>query len=294
MFDYTVANAFSNDPLTGNPVAVFRDASRLTTETMQAIARQLQLSETVFLTGLDAPGPFAARIFTPVNELPFAGHPLIGAASVVARLTGTRQFSIRTQAFTVAVSAAPRAPNVTAVSIDVPPSPSVPFERTRELLRALRLERATLPVKLYDAGARHVLIGVRDLAELRALEPDHNALEAFEDMAVNCFAIHGSGVENRMFSPAYGVKEDAGTGSAVGPLLQHLIQHAGHDETKALTIAQGILLKRPCVMHGRLRRDAGHAPVVALGGDAVRFCEARLYLDPVSSGAWRARKLEAV
>ncbi|MBV9680270.1 MAG: PhzF family phenazine biosynthesis protein, partial [Solirubrobacterales bacterium] len=83
MYRYTVADVFTDTPLQGNPVAVFTDASALSSEVMQRAAREMNLSETVFLMRSSATGAHVrARIFTPATELPFAGHPVLGAAFV--------------------------------------------------------------------------------------------------------------------------------------------------------------------------------------------------------------------
>src|SRR5579871_2528796 len=89
---YVVADVFTDTPFGGNPLAVFLDGAGLETRQMQAIAREMNLSETTFVTPGSAPGHFRVRIFTPAHELPFAGHPTVGTAVVLAQrgATGTR------------------------------------------------------------------------------------------------------------------------------------------------------------------------------------------------------------
>lgn len=83
MHEYVVVDAFAREPLKGNPVAVFFDSADLTTERMQQIAREMNLSEVVFMLPPERGADARARIFTPVNELPFAGHPMLGAAIAI-------------------------------------------------------------------------------------------------------------------------------------------------------------------------------------------------------------------
>ncbi|MDP5993796.1 phenazine biosynthesis protein PhzF, partial [Pseudomonas aeruginosa] len=97
--------------------------------------------------------------------------------------------------------------------------------RPAELLAALGLKGSTFPIEVYRNGPRHVFVGLESVAALSALHPDHRALCDFPDLAVNCFAGAGRHWRSRMFSPAYGVVEDAATGSAAGPLAIHLARH---------------------------------------------------------------------
>jgi len=88
---YTIADVFTDVPLEGNQVAVFTDATGLSAETMQRAAREMNLSETVFVlrAGQESGAHLRVRIFTPVTELPFAGHPVLGTAFVVGRAMGS-------------------------------------------------------------------------------------------------------------------------------------------------------------------------------------------------------------
>src|SRR4051812_45447925 len=94
---YTVVNSFGLEPFTGNPVAVFFNSDKLDAERMQRIAAELKLSETAFLGAPRLDGHANVRIFTPVNELSFAGHPLLGTALAVARKTGLLELKFETK-----------------------------------------------------------------------------------------------------------------------------------------------------------------------------------------------------
>ncbi|CDL81590.1 PhzF family phenazine biosynthesis protein [Xenorhabdus szentirmaii] len=273
VIDYHVMNAFTHTPLEGNPVAVFHDSEALSASMMQAIARQLQLSETTFISESTEDGHARVRIFTPVNELPFAGHPLMGTASAFSRRNKLNDFVFHTHIGAVPVSVVHHSEVLSEVKITVPLASAEPFAEEKKLLAALGLEKAESPIEIYDAGARHVLVAVDSISTLHGLQPDHRALADFENLAVNCFSWNGKNVENRMFSPAYGVTEDAGTGSVVGPIVQHLIKSGQIQMNEKVMIEQGLLLNRRCVMYGEVKSREGLAAHTELSGQVCYFSE---------------------
>ncbi|CAK2533185.1 Trans-2,3-dihydro-3-hydroxyanthranilate isomerase [Vibrio crassostreae] len=276
--EYAVFNAFTHSPISGNPVAIFYESEKLSASLMQSIASQLQLSETTFLQTSHDKKNAEVRIFTPVNELSFAGHPLMGTAAAYARKYGVDDFVFHTKKGPASVSVKNISDNVSEVEIAVPLAKPQFFSEKKELLNALGLERSELPIEIYDAGARHVLVSVSDKSVLHNINPDHKALEAFENMAINCFCWDGDNIENRMFSPAYGVKEDAGTGSVVWPIAQHLIQYDQFSLDKKLMILQGTQLSRQSEMYGEIKSDQGIGTHAILSGYVYYFsdCLARV------------------
>jgi trans-2,3-dihydro-3-hydroxyanthranilate isomerase len=273
MHAYLVVDAFARRPLAGNPVAVFFGAGDLTTEAMQLIATEMKLSEVTFvLPALDG-GDARIRIFTPVNELPFAGHPLLGTAIALSHTLGCDRLQLETARGIIPVEVTHDDGAVTVV-MQQPVPVWEPYEHTAELLAALGLTSSTLPVEAYRNGPRHVLVGLESVAALSRLRPDHRALAAFPDMAANCFAGAGTRWRARMFSPAYGVVEDAGTGSAAGPLAIHLARHGLASYGAAVEITQGVEIGRPSIMIATAQGAAetvksvfvrGHGAIVASG-----------------------------
>src|SRR5581483_4635643 len=201
---YTVVDAFARRPLAGNPVAVFFDAFDLTTETMQLIAAEMRLSEVTFVLPARDGGDARIRIFTPVNELPFAGHPMLGTALALGQELGRDRLALETAMGTIPVQIG-RDDGAATVSMRQPVPVWEPYEPAADLLAALGVASSTLPVEAYRNGPRHVFVGLASVAALSGLRPDHRALAAFPDMAVNCFAGAGTRWRMRMFSPAYGV-----------------------------------------------------------------------------------------
>ncbi|MGD8165402.1 PhzF family phenazine biosynthesis protein [Pantoea sp. FN0307] len=286
LHDYTILNAFTNSPLEGNPVSVFHNSGDISAPVMQAIARQLQLSESTFISEVTTDGQARVRIFTPVNELPFAGHPLMGAASAFSRRHGLEQFIFHTDIGAVKVTVEHHSSTLSTVKINVPPALNIPFNEEKRLLKALGLKQSVQPIEMYDAGARHVLVPVDSIQTLHSLRPDHQALAEFENLAVNCFTWCGFKAENRMFSPAYGVKEDAGTGSVVGPIALHLMKYGQLKANERLTIEQGILLNRRCVMHGEIKQENELVTHIELSGQVTLFSDCRAWLRTVLTNTY--------
>ena len=163
MYRYTIADVFTDAPLQGNSVAVFTDATGLSAETMQRAARELNLSETVFV--LRSSGPHAhlrVRIFTPAIELPFAGHPVLGTAFVVGRAMGSNVVRLETGLGVVPVTLtrAGGAGEPVFGEMEQFPPERVPFEAVDELVAALGAipERRALPIEAYSNGPVFVYV----------------------------------------------------------------------------------------------------------------------------------------
>jgi trans-2,3-dihydro-3-hydroxyanthranilate isomerase len=278
---YLLLDVFAEAPLEGNPLAVFLDGTGLQTRFMQALALELNLSETVFLQAPVDGGDARARIFTPRAELPFAGHPVLGCAVVLARALGKQSVTLETGMGTVAVrlQADDRAGSSAAIGRIEQPLPSWDaYAPEVELLRALGVERSTLPVEVYVNGPRHVYVALGSERELAELAPDMAALTRLGAVCANCFCGAGHAWRTRMFAPALGVAEDPATGSAAGPLAVHLARHGLIAFGEEIEIRQGQQIGRPSLLRARadgaaerLERVevAGRVVVVAAGAFAV-------------------------
>ncbi|MEV7021955.1 PhzF family phenazine biosynthesis isomerase [Kitasatospora sp. NPDC093558] len=278
MHRYVVVDAFAEEPLRGNPVAVFFDADDLPAERMQRIAKEMNLSETTFVLTPREGGDARIRIFTPVNELPFAGHPLLGTAIALGAETEAERLRLET-AMGVIPFELDRVDGATVGARMRQPVPTwEPFDRADELLDALGVKSSTLPVEIYRNGPRHVFVGFESVDALSAAHPDHRALSAFPDMAANCFAGAGSQWRSRMFSPAYGVVEDAATGSAAGPLAIHLARHGLIEHGRPIEILQGVELGRPSLMLARAEAVAGRVDSVEVGGRGAVFAHGTAFI----------------
>jgi trans-2,3-dihydro-3-hydroxyanthranilate isomerase len=266
---YVVADVFAQTPLEGNPVAVFLDGSGLTAGQMQRIAREMNLSETTFVQPPAGGGDAAIRIFTPVNELPFAGHPALGTAIVLGQLRSLGEIRLETAMGVIPVEFDRAQDRITSGRMRQPIPAWEPYEQAGELLAALGVESSVLPVDVYRNGPRHVYVGLPSVPALSRVTPDLRALARLPDMAANCFAGHGGQWRARMFSPAYGVSEDAATGSAAGPLAVHLARHRLIGFGQQIEIRQGVEMGRPSTMLARADGSADQLTSVEVAGAAV-------------------------
>ncbi|PNG16829.1 PhzF family phenazine biosynthesis isomerase [Streptomyces cahuitamycinicus] len=271
MHRYVVVDAFATEPLLGNPVAVFFDADDIPGERMQRIAREMNLSETTFVLTPRDGGDARIRIFTPVNELPFAGHPLLGTAIALGNETGRPGLRLETKVGTIPFEVDHADGRAVAARMRQPVPTWKPFDEADELLDALGVKTSTLPVEIYRNGPRHVFVGLESFEALSALHPDHRALSLFPDMAANCFAGSGTQWRSRMFSPAYGVVEDAATGSAAGPLAIHLARHGLAGYGRRIEILQGLDIARPSLMIARAEGTSDRVTSVEVGGSGAVF-----------------------
>ena len=278
-FRYVVCDVFTDRPLEGNPLAVFTDARGIPEVRLQPLARELHLSETVFCYPARAGGHARIRIFTPDHELPFAGHPVLGSAFVLAAPLQLAEIVLETGVGPVPVRLEREGARIVFGRM-VQPVPRIePFPEPAPLLRALGVERAALPVELYDNGPRHVFVGLVNEAEVAALRPDFQALARLLPRGTtNCFAAAGLRVKMRAFAPGAGVSEDPATGSAAGPLACHLARHGRIPFGEEIEIRQGAEIGRPSLLFARVDGTVDRIERVEVGGSAVTVARGEFWL----------------
>ena len=278
---YVVADVFTDVPLQGNQVAVFGDAEGLSAELMQRTARELNLSETVFVlpAGDDGQCDAHIRIFTPAIELPFAGHPVLGTAFILGEHLGLDNIRLRTANGVVPV-ALERRDGAVAFGLMAQPVPTwTAFERADELLAAVGVELSGLPIEVYDNGPRHTYVQLPDEASVVALAPDIGALGRFGQVGVSCFAVTPEYVKTRVFAPGLGVAEDPATGSAAGPLAVHLARHGVVGFGERVEIRQGAEVGRPSILYAEAQGSPDQIDRVLVGGSAVVVARGEYQLD---------------
>ncbi len=267
---FMTADVFTTSPLSGNPVAVFTDAKGMTTTEMQKVAQEMNLSETTFILPPKKDGDFHVRIFTPVNELPFAGHPTLGTAIVMGQAYPKQQLKLETAMGTINFDLqCTEEGDVTAATMQQPIPTWELYEHQERLLEGLSLESSMLPVEIYRNGPRHVYVGLPSVEALSAVKPDLRILAEFPDVAVNCFSRDADHWRMRMFSPAYGVTEDAATGSAAGPLALHLARHGKSPFNRWIEIWQGVEMGRHSKMRAIVKGSAEKIDAIHVSGSAV-------------------------
>ncbi len=266
---FVICDVFTERPLAGNPLAVFTDGRGLSDERMQALAQEMGFSESVFVLRPEAGGHARLRIFTPTCEVPFAGHPVLGTAFVLASALQCDEIKLETLRGVVPVRLE-REGATPSFGWMTQPLPTVaPLTDTVPLLAALGVSASELPIELYDNGVPHAYVMLPSQADVAAVRPDFARLAAVAPHGVSVFAGTGSDYETRMFAPSHGVNEDPATGSAAGPLALHLARHGRIGFGDEIRIAQGAVLGRPSVLHARVRGSSQQVESVEVGGAAV-------------------------
>lgn len=293
---YNILDVFTDTPLTGNPLAVVHDCEGLDTEAMQAIAREFNLSETVFVLPPQNPAHTArVRIFTPGRELPFAGHPTVGTAIMLARRRWAEAEEIEgivvleEQVGPVRIGVVLRNGSAFA-EFDIPQKPK-PIDGgldTDLVAAALGLVPAEMCFEnhrpsRWNAGVDFDFVPVRDLGVLRRCRVDMRAFaKAFPSGSAYLYTRETISVDNdfhaRMFAPGMGVSEDPATGAAAAAfagVIMHFDQPPGGRHR--FRIEQGHIMGRPSLINLELDVQGGlHA--VRIGGGAVVVAEGTLGL----------------
>jgi trans-2,3-dihydro-3-hydroxyanthranilate isomerase len=276
MRDYVVLDVFTRTPLEGNPLAVFLDGAGLSAETMQRTARELNLSETVFLLDGEQGTDARLRIFTPGAELPFAGHPTLGAAFVIGARTGRDELRLLTGAGVVALRLEREGDEVVRGEMEQPLPVPEPLDGRDALLEALGVERSVVPVGAFRNGPLHTFVQLEHAAAVDALAPDLGVIARLIPGGVSCYAMDGGHVHARVFVPSLGVPEDPATGSAAGPLAVHLANHGSIGFGEWVEIRQGVVMGRPSLLRARVDGSADRIERVLVGGGAVVVAEGAL------------------
>src|SRR5438552_1300320 len=265
---YYVVDVFTDRPLEGNQLGVFPDARSFRAEQMQRLARELNFSETVFLLPPQQGGDVRLRIFTPGHELPFAGHPVLGAAFVIGTALQRPCVRLETGLGLVPVELSHEDERVVFGRMQQLIPSWRPYEHEAELLSALGVERSGLPVEAYPNGPVHVYVELQSAEAVARLRPDLRALAEL-DCCANCFAGSGRRWKTRMFAVTHGVVEDPATGSAAGPLAVHLSRHGRIAFGEEIEISQGAEIGRPSTLYATAEGEGDRIDRVEVGGSAV-------------------------
>jgi trans-2,3-dihydro-3-hydroxyanthranilate isomerase len=286
-------DVFTATPLAGNPLAVVLNADRLDAAGMQAIAREFNLSETVFVLPADNPRHHARiRIFTPDMEMPFAGHPTVGTACLLALLDGggARAFGLQLQAGDVACVVDCETDYLARARFRSPGLPKVyaPSLDRLDVAVALGLDPTEIGAGLHQASMHGVALPmafapVASVATLARIKPDGAMINRLnpEHGAIYPYARVGDGLHfrARMFAPGAGVAEDPATGSAVAGFAGVLMQFEKlGDGEHDVVVEQGVEMGRPSRIEMQMTIAGGALVSVEIGGQAVIVSEGALLL----------------
>jgi trans-2,3-dihydro-3-hydroxyanthranilate isomerase len=277
---FFIADVFTDRPFTGNQLAVFPDAEGLSDRAMQAIAREFNFAETTFVLPARDPRHAArVRIFTPKTELPFAGHPTVGTAAVLARARGVglpAVMILEEVIGPVPVEIAARGLDLYAhliiekqveVSAQIPPAAAA--------AAALSLpERAVLDTWYASAGVPFCFVKLADRETVDRAVLDRGPWSAALAKANLYFFAGEDRLYARMFAPALGVEEDPATGSGAvalaGVLAARLRAGSG---TFTWRIDQGVAMGRPSRIEASAEKRAGQVVRIKVGGATVITAE---------------------
>jgi trans-2,3-dihydro-3-hydroxyanthranilate isomerase len=265
---YVVADVFTDTALTGNQLAVFTDGRAADDELMQRLAKEMNYSESVFVLPAENGGHARIRIFTPATELPFAGHPVLGSAFVLAAPLQLGQINLETGAGVVPVTLEREGAKITFGWMSQPIPQHEPFAEADAVQELLGF-RSELPVELYHQGPGFAYFELESKEALGALDPDFGALGRITDYGISCFAGSGTSWKTRMFAPSSGVPEDPATGSAAGPLALHLARHGRIAFGDQIELSQGDEIGRPSKLFARVTGTPERTETIEVGGSAV-------------------------
>ncbi|MDP1767945.1 MAG: PhzF family phenazine biosynthesis protein [Nitrospirota bacterium] len=296
------ADVFSGEPFGGNPVAVFPDAGGLTDDQLQQIAREMNLSETVFVfPPTDKAAVVKLRIFTPTQEIPFAGHPVLGTFFILAELgiIPVKESITRVMQecniglFPVELHAED---GLVERVVMTQPKPEFlgPVEDVEDLYKvasALGLAKHVIadmkwPIEVVSTGLPVMIVPVRTLTAVRSIRPDASAITdvcrrfgangimVFTTVTVEPTAT----VHARMFAPSIGILEDPATGSASGALGAYLVQNRVVEVTPTteIVVEQGYEIERPSQIFVRVESDDDIIQTIKVGGQCVMVVEGTL------------------
>jgi len=304
-------DVFTDKPFFGNPLAVFPEAAGIGDEMMQNIAREMNLSETVFvLPSSEEKALRRLRIFTPTRELPMAGHPVVGTWNLLARLgvlpEVDEDFTGRIEIFQeLGIGVLP-------VEIDIewgvprqvimtqgkfiPGNIVSDEESLAHLAESLGLNttdiNAALPVQVMETGIKSLAVPVNSLEALGRVKVNSGLLSEiylkFGAVGAYVFTLETmdgppSLAHARFFAPSDNIPEDAATGSACGALSSYLVHHGAVTEKDPdgfhrFTVEQGDFMKRPSRLYAEIKGEKGNIELARIGGNSVVILQGELMI----------------
>ncbi|MCX7772009.1 MAG: PhzF family phenazine biosynthesis protein [Clostridia bacterium] len=290
---YYFVDVFAEKPYSGNQLAVFPDAGSLSSEEMQAIAREVNFSETTFILNQDHQASrYRVRIFTPQYEVPFAGHPTLGTAYIIRN----RLQTVPTDSLTLVYEAGD-----IPVSVGTTPEHKEIYwmkqlePEFREVLPADSLAdvlglapsdlNAAFPVQQVSTGLAHIIVPVKNHKALAAIKVSKEKYFSLiektwaKNIQVFCPGTHDGqdGISTRMFTDYLGIPEDPATGSGNGCLAGYLVKHRFFGGASVeLRSEQGYEMGRPSVLFLKAAQ-AGESIKIEVGGGVVPVAEGLFY-----------------
>jgi trans-2,3-dihydro-3-hydroxyanthranilate isomerase len=297
-YRYYICDVFTDRRFGGNQLAVLPRAEGLSDRQMQQIAREFNFSETTFVFPSQPPYARRVRIFTPTKEIPFAGHPNVGTAFVLASagelgdIASGIQITFEEKAGPVLLSIQRRAGQGVCCELTAPQRLSLGQSISTESVAAAvslpadAIVTTTHPPRVVSVGLPFIIAQLRDRAALERARPSMDALEALMAQGVTPdihLYIHSADefdLRARMFAPLDGVPEDPATGSANCALAGLLTHHApASDGSFHWRIAQGVEMGRPSLLEASAEKRDGDVVATRIGGTCVLVSEGSMEVD---------------
>ncbi|MDT5062370.1 MAG: trans-2,3-dihydro-3-hydroxyanthranilate isomerase [Acidobacteriota bacterium] len=298
---YHLVDVFTDRAFGGNPLAVCTNGRGLSSELMQSIAKELNLSEMTFvLPPEDSSNDYRVRIFTPGSELPMAGHPTVGTSFILAREhmieLGAEETTIKLEegvgTIPVTIKFKDGAPDLIWMQQPLPIfGPRI--EDVRGVAEMLSIAPEAIetrwPIEIVSCGVPFLYVPLKNLQAARNIK---FRLDVWERVMGNSGVsevfvftketeLDGSSVHSRMFAPAIGIYEDPATGAASGPLGCYLVRHEvlPASQRSEFTSEQGIEMGRPSIIKIIIEQGAGEISRVRIGGQCVFMGEGYLEIE---------------
>ena len=291
-------DVFTDEPFCGNPLAVFTEADGLNDVEIQSIAREMNLSETVFVLP-SANALRKLRIFTPTQELPLAGHPVVGTWNLLARLgvtpqkeNGAVEILQELSLGILPVEIEFRGGALHRVTMTQGKFQSGEIvskeDEINRLAQSLGLNvsdfASNVPVQVVSTGIKSLDVPLRSLDAVKRCRINAQLLSEIylKYGAIGCYVFSfetieaASKIHARFFAPDDGISEDAATGSAAGALAGYLMHHGSIDE-KIFTIEQGDFMRRPSRIFAEVSGEKGNVETVKIGGASVVVAKGELF-----------------
>ncbi len=292
-YRFVQVDVFTRRPFGGNQLAVFTDGGGLSDAEMQAIAAEMNYSESTFVLPPTGPGANArVRIFTPGMELPFAGHPTVGTGYVLGLERGSSTMRLQLGIGTLRVETDPGDGRIGSARMEQPLPTFEAVDADRAALAALlELEASDLadasPPEMGSAGVPFLYLPLRSLDAVRRARGNLAAMQRFfagqGHPAIYLFSLETEAPEaaahGRMLSLALGeaIREDPATGGASGPLGAYLVRHRLRP-AGSLWLEQGYEMGRPSQIEVEVEQQDGEITRVRVGGGVVRMAEGELFV----------------
>lgn len=289
--DFYIVDVFAQSKYTGNPLAVVLNASSISGEQMQKIAQEMNYSETTFILseGLSSNG-YDVRIFTPKEELPFAGHPTLGTAYVIQKmLVGqpVEKLALNLKAGQIPVTWR-RSDSEELLWMQQNPPIFMQSFSTDVLANILNISEGDIdtgfPIQEVSTGIPFIIVPLKTKSALRQMKVNldsyYKLISTTQAKAILAFCPETDSPENqlsvRMFADALGIPEDPATGSANGCLAGYLVKHSyfGKDEIR-VSVEQGAEMNRPSLLFLEASQEADSIQV-SVGGKVILVAKGNL------------------